>query len=63
VVRVIDTDHAEGISYFTAFVEAAGATTYQRPFAVGHYNDTFERTPDGWRIASRVIVTDLRGAE
>jgi hypothetical protein len=63
VIRILDPDRAEGISYFTAFVEPAGATTYHRPFAVGHYNDTFERTTDGWRFASRVIHTDLKGAD
>jgi hypothetical protein len=63
VVTVLDADRAEAISYFTAFVEPAGSTTYQRPFAVGHYRDTFRRTPGGWKFQSRIIHTDMKGAE
>jgi len=27
----------------------------KEPAAVGHYDDQFERTPDGFRFASRVL--------
>ncbi|GGZ15176.1 nuclear transport factor 2 family protein [Novosphingobium colocasiae] len=55
----ISDDRAEAVTYFMMF-QAAGVETglpsFESPAAVAEYRDTFAKTDDGWRIASRVGV-------
>lgn len=59
--RVIDEDHAEGISYLTLYRHEGGGQQDDRareisgPSAIGHYADKFVRTEKGWRFASREL--------
>lgn len=46
-----DTAHAH--SYFQFYASTASAPTLQN---MGQYRDTFRRTPDGWKLAHRVIT-------
>jgi hypothetical protein len=56
-----DETHARGISYLTFYRHvgeeslAAGPIELEGPAAVGHYEDAFTRTEDGWRIARRKL--------
>ncbi len=60
-IDVIDADNATGISYLTLFRHigdeslASEPVEFAAPAAVGHYTDQFERTPEGFRFASRVL--------
>jgi hypothetical protein len=62
-INVIDEDHAEGLSYLTLYRHTGdglegddqGPRTIPGPSAVGHYEDKFVRTEEGWRFASRVL--------
>ena len=62
-IKVIDEDHAEGLSYLTLYrhtgegleADDSGPRTIPGPSAVGHYADRFVRTEEGWRFASRVL--------
>lgn len=68
-VDVVDENRARGISYLTLYrhvgdesleaapIELAG------PAGVGHYEDAFERTADGWRIARRKLYFAFRRSE
>ena len=61
--EVIDEDHAEGISYLSLYRHAGddlegddqGPRTISGPSGIGHYEDRFVRTDEGWRFASRVL--------
>lgn len=61
-VTVTDSDHAESVTYYLAFNEDPGsedaAPPYplRTPFSMGEYHDSFVRTPDGWRFASRTTA-------
>ena len=67
-INVIDEDHAEGISYLTLYRhegqniggDESGPREISGPAAVGHYSDTFRRTNEGWRFASRTLHFDFR---
>jgi len=52
-IQRIDGDHAEGWCYFfqRSILRNGGRTEF-----AGRYDDTYERTPDGWRIKSRVLT-------
>lgn len=54
-VRVMlrSADVADAQAYFQYF---ADTTTTPRLLSVGHYEDVFRRTPEGWRLARRRIV-------
>ena len=54
-VRVDGPDSAEAESYWI-FVSDTNAPE-PRVRSVGHYHDTFRRTGDGWRLASRRITS------
>jgi hypothetical protein len=68
--RVIDEDHAEGISYLTLYRHVGndndgddeGPRDISGPSAVGHYSDEFIRTAHGWRFASRILQFAFRVA-
>lgn len=68
VIDVLDDDHATGICYLINYRHDSrtGAAEVPAPSDapkfVGEYRDTFVRTPDGWRFATRHCdVTFLRG--
>jgi hypothetical protein len=62
-IKVIDQDHAEGLSYLSLYrhtgEDLEGDDQSPRmitgPSAIGHYRDWFVRTDEGWRFASRVL--------
>ncbi|NIP15102.1 MAG: hypothetical protein GWM88_10470 [Pseudomonadales bacterium] len=69
-VDVIDEDTARGIAYLTLYRhladkpsipgpgnEPAAATI---PAAVGHYQDRFARTPEGWQFTARTLHLAFR---
>jgi hypothetical protein len=63
-VDVHDAEHASGLVYLT-FYRVAGHTgdgpaPLGPPSYVGSYTDTYQRTPPGWRIASRIASTALK---
>lgn len=58
LVTVLDDDHAESVTYYLAISHDPGAADAQSPlplspFSMGEWHDTFVRTEDGWRFASR----------
>lgn len=65
-IEVVDADTARGISYLSLYRHvgaeslAAGPVAFDGPAAVGHYEDRFTRTPDGWRIARRKLHLAFR---
>jgi 3-phenylpropionate/cinnamic acid dioxygenase small subunit len=65
-VEVLDSMHARGISYLTLYrhigIESTrrGAVPSILPTAVGHYEDKFVRTSEGWRFASRILHVAFR---
>jgi 3-phenylpropionate/cinnamic acid dioxygenase small subunit len=52
-VRVESADRAIARSYFSYFLETL---TAPRLGSIGQYDDTFVRTPDGWKLARREIT-------
>src|SRR5262245_44916125 len=67
-VDVVDPDTARGICYLTLY-RHVGPESLQRdpveldrPAAVGHYQDRFVRTPDGFRIAHRALHLAFRNS-
>jgi hypothetical protein len=67
-VDVVDRDTARGICYLTLY-RHVGPESLQRdpvelesPAAVGHYEDRFARTPDGFRIAQRKLHLAFRNS-
>jgi 3-phenylpropionate/cinnamic acid dioxygenase small subunit len=65
-IDVVDDRNARGICYLTLYRfkgQAAlerGAVPLRGAAAIGHYEDTFVRTPRGWRIAHRVLHLAFR---
>jgi hypothetical protein len=55
LVEAIGDDAAEGTHYCLVFVSGAGQNA-EHPI-VREYHHRYRRTPDGWRIASRVVLT------
>jgi hypothetical protein len=59
--NVINRDEANGISYLTLYRHVgpestrSGPIPFDGPFGIGHYQDLFVRTGDGWRFKSRVL--------
>ena len=55
-------DRATGISYATVYVAPAsdGVIDVEGFAAIGEYHDTFRRTDDGWKIASRRLELAMR---
>ena len=62
-VEVQDADHAEGCVYLTLYrhdgKEGRALSPLEGPAMVGEYRDTFVRTAEGWRIATREIVVNF----
>jgi ketosteroid isomerase-like protein len=59
----ISADEATGVVYVTLYrhqgEEGRSTSPLVGPAAVGEYRDQFVRTPDGWRIKSRVAIADF----
>lgn len=59
LVTVLDGDHAESVTYYLAISDDPGVPNadsplpLRLPFSMGEWHDSFIRTPDGWRFASR----------
>jgi hypothetical protein len=56
-VTVHDGDTAESESYWV-LVHGKGSANIVR---VGHYHDTFRRTPQGWKLAYRIVTPNNGG--
>lgn len=52
IVEFVDDDHARGTNYVFSEGEMSSGATFK---AIALNEDTYVRTPEGWRIASRVI--------
>lgn len=67
-VEVLDSNTATGIAYLSLYrhigaeSELSEPVEFSAPAAVGHYTDRFERTPEGFRIASRVLSFAFRNS-
>ena len=48
-----DADTARAHTYFQYYASTTTAPTLQN---MGQYRDTFRRTPDGWKLAERIIT-------
>ncbi len=55
LVEAIGDEAAEGTHYCLVYVSGAGQNP-EHPI-VREYRDRYRRTPDGWRIASRIVLT------
>ena len=68
-IEALDSDHARGISYLSLYRhigdESLGEDpiAFEGPAAVGHYEDEFVRTAEGWRFAKRVLYFAFRRAD
>ncbi|HEY3696136.1 nuclear transport factor 2 family protein [Phenylobacterium sp.] len=58
LIDVIDDDHARGTAYWTAYISPAAAlpAPMSGPAALGSYQDTFIRTPAGWKFHTRRVI-------
>jgi len=67
-IDVVDSNTATGISYLSLYRHIGPESVrdepveFSAPAAVGHYTDKFERTNDGFRIASRVLSFAFRNS-
>lgn len=62
VFTIDSADEASGITYFTLYRHDGpldGPAPLGAPAMVGHYEDRFVRTPDGWRFAHRRAVASF----
>jgi len=65
-IDVVSGDAARGISYLTLYRYRGkeslrpGPVPLHGPAAVGHYEDRFVRTAEGWRFASRRVHLAFR---
>jgi ketosteroid isomerase-like protein len=55
----IDGDTASGRVQLVELVSVADGS---KTVLAGHYDDTYRRTPDGWKFASRGLTIYYRGA-
>jgi hypothetical protein len=56
-VKMHDGDTAESAPYWV-LVHGKGSANIVR---VGHYHDTFRRTPQGWKLAYRLVAPNNGG--
>lgn len=67
-IEVKDESHAEGITYYIAFIQDPGTATptlpleFAPPFSMGEWHDKFIKTASGWRIAHREVKRLLQRA-
>ena len=57
IVIAVDGDRATARSYVQAVLMLQSNDSTNWVDALGHYDDIFVRTPDGWRISERVSRT------
>ena len=68
VVEVTSAETATGLCYLTVWNSAApaddnGWRPVEPPGTIGEYSDTFRRTADGWRFASRELTRVFRNVD
>jgi hypothetical protein len=59
VIDVLGQDAAQGITYLTVYAHEGPippGMPAPAPIRVGHYEDQFVRTPEGWRFQERRVV-------
>lgn len=54
-ITPVDANHATGISYATIYSAPDGTNTVEGFALMGEYHDEFVRTPEGWKIQTRVL--------
>jgi len=60
-IEVVDADHATGVTYLSLYrwvcdeAQPDGPLPLAGPAGVGHYQDRFVRTAEGWRFAHRKL--------
>jgi ketosteroid isomerase-like protein len=65
-IEVQDAAHARGISYVTLYRHVGAESARNAPIlstlptAVGHYEDSFVKTPGGWRFRTRTLHVAFR---
>jgi SnoaL-like domain len=65
-IEVLDTHNARGIAYLTLYRHVGPASARYGPIAstlptaVGHYEDRYVRTDEGWRFKSRILHVAFR---
>ena len=68
-IEALDADRARGISYLTLYRHVGPESQKDEPIelagpaAVGHYEDAFERSAEGWRIARRKLHFAFRRSD
>ena len=68
-IEVQDSLHARGISYLTLYRHVGAASARNAPVpsilptAIGHYEDTFVKTPAGWRFKTRTLHVAFRNPD
>lgn len=65
IIERLSATEASGRCYLALFrgmrvPEAGGPLPAEAPFLVGHYDDRFVLTADGWRFAERTLTTTFR---
>jgi ketosteroid isomerase-like protein len=65
LISVKNANEATGLCYLIAYgskapADADGWRPMEQPGTIGHYEDVFRRTPQGWRFQSRVLTRELR---
>lgn len=65
VVERLSATEARGRCYLALFrgvrgQDPGGPLPSEAPFLVGHYDDRFVLTADGWRFAERQLTTTFR---
>jgi len=65
LIEVRSENEAQGLCYLVAYgstapADANGWRPMEDPGTIGHYEDVFCRTPQGWRFKSRVLTRVLR---
>jgi hypothetical protein len=67
-VTVRDEDRADSVTYYLAISDDPGTPDASlpmalKPFSMGEWHDSFVRTPEGWRFASRATMRLFERAE
>lgn len=65
VIEVIDENHAKGTAYVILYrgrrtEGQSGPVAMDLPLLVGHYEDQFVRSDEGWRFAARTLNVTFR---
>jgi hypothetical protein len=65
LIDVIDENHARGSSLWTAYISPAAAipAPMTGPTSVGRNDDTFIRTPTGWKFESRRQIPRFQASD